>query len=136
MSVRDEVIREEGRVKHVYQDHLGFWTLGVGFLVDKRKGGEIPDAVIDFWLDYKLEEIRKHLDRVLPWWKTQPQRVQDGLVNMAFQLGVGGLLEFKNMLAALKAGDYPAAQAHARKSKWCEEDTPARAERVIAGFHA
>lgn len=27
---------DEGRVPHAYQDHLGYWTIGVGHLVDKR----------------------------------------------------------------------------------------------------
>lgn len=25
-------------VPHAYQDHLGYWTIGVGRLIDKRKG--------------------------------------------------------------------------------------------------
>jgi lysozyme len=33
--------KEEGFVPHVYKDHLGYWTIGHGILVDERKGGGI-----------------------------------------------------------------------------------------------
>ena len=29
--------RDEGRVRHAYQDHLGYWTIGVGRLIDARR---------------------------------------------------------------------------------------------------
>ena len=35
----EQLRRNEGEVLHAYQDHLGFWTIGVGRLIDKRKGG-------------------------------------------------------------------------------------------------
>lgn len=38
---------------HAYQDSLGYWTIGVGFLIDGRKGGRLPDAVRDFVLSMK-----------------------------------------------------------------------------------
>ena len=37
---RDKIIAllslHEGRVEHAYQDSLGYWTIGVGHLIDKR----------------------------------------------------------------------------------------------------
>ena len=48
---------------------------------------------------------------------------------MAYQLGVHGVLEFKEMLASLERGDCQAARRQALESAWARE-TPARAKRV------
>jgi lysozyme len=45
----------------------------------------------------------------------------DVLVNMAFNLGVNGLLRFKKMLAAVEAGDYLTASKEMLNSKWAEQ---------------
>ena len=48
--------KEEGVVKHAYQDHLGYWTIGVGRLIDKRKGGGLSDEEIDYLLGNDIEK--------------------------------------------------------------------------------
>lgn len=132
--IRADLIREEGDVPYAYKDHLGYWTIGVGFLIDKDKGGRLPDAVRDFWLDHVLDEIEAGLDRNISWWRTLPEGAQRALMEMAYQLGIGGLLEFKNMLAALQKGDPDTAIKEALDSKWAKQDTPERAKRVTGLF--
>src|SRR3546814_8754747 len=44
------IYREEGRIPHAYQDSLGYWTIGVGRLIDKRKGGRLTNVEIDMLL--------------------------------------------------------------------------------------
>lgn len=53
------------------------------------------------------------------------------LVNMSFQLGVDGLLGFKNSLALMEEGKYTFAADNMLKSKWAEQ-TPGRAKRIAA----
>ncbi len=43
------------------------------------------------------------------------------LIDMAYNLGVGGLLGFKRALAAVEAGDFPAAAAHMMDSRWAAQ---------------
>jgi lysozyme len=129
-----ELEGDEGRVPYAHQDHKGYWTAGVGFLIDKDKGGRIPDAVIDFWLDYLVKEREKQLDQRLPWWRTLSDARQRAILNMAWQLGVSGLLGFPKMLRALQAGNWGEAYLQALDSKWARVDTPARAQRVAAMF--
>ena len=57
--------------------------------------------------------------------KNQPLSV---LISMAYQLGVDGLAEFKNMLAAIKDERWQEAETHALDSLWAKQ-TPARAKR-------
>lgn len=128
-EIRKEIKREEGWRGTVYQDSLGFWTIGYGFLVDSRKGDKLPLSVAEQWLDYKIQEKIDALDAALPWWKSQPDEVQNALLNMSYQMGVEGLLKFKNTLALIKAGKYADAADNALKSLWAKQ-TPERAKRV------
>jgi lysozyme len=59
----------------------------------------------------------------------QPADVQRALANMVYQLGVRGLLGFRNMLSALRAGDRLAAADHCLDSEYARQ-TPERALRV------
>lgn len=43
--IKKQLIRDEGNVPYAYSDSLGYLTIGVGFLIDKRKGGRLPEAV-------------------------------------------------------------------------------------------
>mgnify|MGYP005873536599 CR=1 FL=1 len=121
--------RHEGFVPHAYQDHLGYWTLGTGFLIDQRKGGAIPQAVNDFWLDYNIIQIESELRQRLTWWVTLSPNRRRAMVNMAYQLGVTGLMRFERMLAALERRDWAAAHAEALDSDWAVQ-TPERAREV------
>lgn len=130
-DLRADLIRDEGIVLHVYDDSLGFATLGVGRLVDKRRGGGITEAEAMYLLDNDITRVGQALLRRLPQFPLYPEIVRRALLNMAFQLGVSGLLAFKNMIAALDAEDYQAAATAALDSKWCRQ-TPARAQRIAA----
>ena len=48
---------------------------------------------------------------------------------MTFQMGLGGVLKFKKMLAALQVKDYTTARREALNSAWARQ-TPQRAKRV------
>lgn len=126
-----ELERDEGRVPHAYQDHLGYWTIGIGRLVDKRKGGRLRDDEIDYLL---ANDIREAIADIadLPAWqavKNDPVRAR-ALLNMRFQLGGAGLRGFVNSLRFIAAKDWGRAADNLRQSKWFQQ-TPARAARVI-----
>jgi lysozyme len=124
-----DLIRDEGFKRHAYQDHLGYWTIGVGRLIDARRGGGLSDEEIRYLLKNDIARIEKDLDEKLPWWRELSERRQRALANLAFQLGTGGLLEFSNMLDALEDGDHAKAAEEALDSKWAVQ-TPQRAQRI------
>ena len=115
---------------HAYQDNRPekYWTIGVGRLIDKRRGGGLSDDEIEYLLNNDIKRCIADLDSALPWWKSLDPVRQRVLTNLRFQLGLDGLLGFKNTLAALKRGDYKAAAAGLRASKLYQQ-TPARTER-------
>lgn len=130
MDIFEQLRRDEGEVLHAYQDHLGYWTIGVGHLIDKRKHGEIPPHISQLLLEYDVREVTLALHRKLPWLASLDPVRQFALVNMGFQLGIEGLMGFQRMLACLRDGRFAEAETHALDSKWAKQDTPARAKRV------
>ena len=50
MNLAQLLEAREGRVAHAYIDSEGYTTIGVGRLIDKRKGGRLTDREIDYLL--------------------------------------------------------------------------------------
>lgn len=128
-----EMLRHEEGVRYKpYKDHLGYWTIGVGHLIDPSKGakwieGPLTDAQVDALLD---EDIAK-VERGLPEWMRDLDPVRYAImVDMAFQMGVAGLMGFKNTLANVRAGRYTQAADNMQQSLWYRQ-TPNRANRRI-----
>jgi lysozyme len=115
------LILHEDVVPYAYKDSLGYWTIGVGFLIDKAKGGRMPQPVIDFWLDYELKETAKELEASAPWTTGLDEVRLAVLVDMAYNLGVPGLLKFTTTLGHVKAGNYAAASETMLQSKWATQ---------------
>ena len=128
-ELRADLISDEGMVLHAYQDSLGYWTIGIGRLIDKARDGGITEEEAHYLLDNDIRRVSKDLGQRLPAFRLYPEGVRRALLNMAFQMGVGGLLRFRRMLKALDAEDYETAAAEALQSKWASQ-TPARAARV------
>lgn len=131
--MRTELVKQlkadEGVIPHAYPDHLGYLTIGVGRLIDKRKGGGLRPDEITYLLNNDIDNRIEALTRALPWFQDLDDARKGVLLNMAFQLGTEGLLGFKNTLAMVRDGDYAAAADGMLASKWAAQ-TPARAKRM------
>lgn len=122
--------RDEGDKPTVYNDHLGYATIGVGRLIDPRKPGAglRPDEVA-YLLNNDIDDRIEALTRRLPWFQDLDDVRKGVLLNMAFQMGVDGLLKFVNTLAMVRAGDYDKASVGMLNSLWAKQ-TPERAKRL------
>jgi len=128
-NIVKQLKQEEGEVLHAYKDHLGFLTIGVGILIDKRKGGGITNEESDYLLVNRLSSIYKELVISLPWLDKLNEAREAVLVEMAFQMGIEGLLKFKDTLAKIKASDFEGAASSMLSSLWSRQ-TPGRANRM------
>lgn len=136
--LKADLIREEGKELKVYPDHLGKLTCGIGHLIVKGdpEYGKPKDTPIteERCQELFLKDVKRTTDGLfaaLPWLHEKPQHVQRALVNMAFQLGVQGLVGFRNTLMYIRRGEYEVARSNALQSRWASQ-TPARARRVLA----
>lgn len=133
------IAKDEGCRLEPYKDSLGWWTVGVGHLIDRRKGGVLPawmkpsfpleQAEVDQLLKHDIRGRESTLDISVPWWRGLSDVRRAVLLSMAFQLGTGGLLKFMNMLRAAEKGQWAEAAEGMRHSLWYRQ-TPARAERL------
>ena len=91
--LRETIIRHEGTRLDMYQDTLGIWTVGVGHNI-QEKG--ISQAVMELMLEEDLAEAVSELKRSVSFFSKMPEQVQEALVNLAFNMGIPRLMQFKN----------------------------------------
>ena len=125
----EQLRRDEGEVLTAYTDTLGFLTIGVGRMIDRRKGGGISREESAYLLNNDIARVDAELRSRLPWFGSLDEVRQASLINMGFQLGVSGLMEFTRSLGCIRDGRFAEAETHLLASKWAQQ-TPARARRV------
>jgi len=125
--------RHEGWRSHAYQDSMGYWTIGYGRLIDERKGGGISREEGDVLLSNDVESKLDELDSLMPWWRSLDEVRQVAIANMAFNLGVSGLMAFSNTLKALQDHDWDRAAREALNSRWARQ-VGSRAQEIAQMF--
>lgn len=128
-ALMEDLVRDEGEVLHAYPDSETYLTIGVGRLVDPRRGGGISREESRYLLGHDIDSVEADLDRALPWWREMTEARQRALANMCFNLGLTRLLAFRVTLGHLQAGRYEYAAREALKSKWAKQ-VGERAERL------
>lgn len=71
-----------------------------------------------YLLQNDVAAVKSQLRSALNWFDAQPEDVQVVLCNMCFNLGIGGLLRFRNFLAAVKSARWATAADHMLSSQW------------------
>jgi len=131
MNIVDQLRRDEGESPTCYQDHLGYWTIGVGRMIDARKGGGLRPDEVAYLLNNDIISRREALKDALPFFAELSSARQGVLINMAFNMGVAGLLKFKQMLAAVEAQHWGIAAKEMLDSNWARQ-VPKRAVRLAS----
>ena len=132
-EIKSEIKKEEGFRDTVYDDHLGFATIGYGHLIkpsDNFKTGIKYDYKtldklfeVDFQIAYQDSmDLYKDLDIA--------DEAKEIIIHMCFQLGKPKTAKFKKMFEALRNKDYTTAGFEMEDSLWAKKHTPARAHRL------
>ena len=129
VDLKKQLKRDEGVVNHAYEDSLGFLTIGVGRLIDSRRGGGLAPDEIEYLLNNDIKEKTAQVLAALPWASKLSEPRLAVLINMAFQMGVRGLLQFKRTLGSIEDGQFAEAAAEMLESKWAQQ-TSTRAHRL------
>tara|TARA_Y100000034_G_scaffold112773_1_gene147078 strand:- start:318 stop:764 length:447 start_codon:yes stop_codon:yes gene_type:complete len=129
--VRDTLIEdikmEEGYRSSVYLDTLEKPTIGYGFLIDSL---ELQEDICQLILMRKLEKLIKTIKFNFKWFDDMPEKVQDVVINICYQLGVSGFSKFKKTIQFMKNKQWDKASIEMLDSKWAREQTPQRALRL------
>lgn len=141
MDLRQQLKRDEGERLEVYLDSRGIRTGGVGHNleahgIDWPVGTPIPQEVSDQWLDADIATATSTLKQAMPWTiGLTPPRL-GALINMCFNLGIGGLLRFHRTLTFLEDNAFTKASEEMLKSEWSKQvgDRATRlSEQVLTG---
>ena len=114
-KLAEQLEKHEGLKLKPYLDTVGKLTLGIGRNLED-KGITRDEAFV--MLNNDVDYFYKKLDAELPFFKTLNDARQNVLVNMAFNLGVYGLLSFKMTLRLIEYGDFENASNEMLDSKW------------------
>lgn len=123
-----QLIQDEGLRLRPYRCTAGRLTIGVGRNLDDR--GITEDEAL-MLLENDINSFWEQLTAAQPWIASAPEPVQEALLNMAFNLGLGSLLGFKNTLALMQGGEYQQAARAMLESHWARQ-VGARATRLAA----
>lgn len=126
-----ELLRDEGFVSHAYKDTKGYLTIGIGRLIDERKGGGITREEALYLKRNDIARFKAELDRVAPWWRDLDPVRQRVILNMTFNMGPGWVDTFKNTVRAIREGRWQDAASGMLASQW-HKDVGERAERLAA----
>lgn len=118
IALRQQLIRHEGVTLLPYVDTTGHVTIGCGRnLTDRGISEGEALAMLDVDMQSHVAELRT----ALPWFDRLDEVRQLVLADLAFNVGVPGLLKFKATLAAVEGGDYATAAAQMLKSRWAAQ---------------
>jgi lysozyme len=125
----DQLKKDEGYSPLSFWD-LKQWTWGYGTKAPSGPGLPISQEDAE-------AELSKKVDLAIKEYKSLFSEItieindtrQHALVNMIYNLGAKGVSNFKNMLAAIRTGDWKSAANHARASLWYRQVTK-RARRI------
>ena len=116
----------EGERLKPYRCTAGKLTIGVGRNLDDRGITSEESAML---LDNDIRLLEIELFRALPWASALDDVRQRVLLDMAFNLGLPGLLQFKRTLEAIRTGQYQQAATMMLDSLWARQ-VGQRAERL------
>jgi len=121
------LIRDEGLRLKPYKDTVGKLTIGIGRNLDDRGITEEEARIL---LGNDIKECETQVQNRLPWAFEMDYPRYAVLINMAFNLGINGLLGFKNALVAMRAENWSVAAEEMLDSKWARQ-VGDRANRLV-----
>ncbi len=129
-KLKEQIKRHEGEVLEIYEDSLGYLTLGVGHLIQKSDpehgqpaGTPVSQEVVDMYYE---DDFIKHVEETKhvvgkDVFDGLPSEIQEVLVNMCFNLGGTRLGKFKNMLNAVEDHDWSRMAVEMEDSRWFKQ---------------
>lgn len=120
MTIDEQLERDEGLRLSLYTDTAGKVSIGYGRnLTDCG----ISKVEAQFMLSRDIMRVEQQLEETWPWTQTLSDARKGALLNLAFNLGIHGLSEFRNFLTSMETGQWEDAAAHLLDSKAAKQLT-------------
>tara|TARA_Y100000310_G_scaffold279978_1_gene299437 strand:+ start:3458 stop:3868 length:411 start_codon:yes stop_codon:yes gene_type:complete len=116
--IKKQLMDHEGYGPKVYEDTVGILTIGYGRNLEDKG---ITEAEAEYLLVNDIREVENELRERLPFFRNLSSIRQEVLIDMGYNLGCKGLMNFRRMLAALEDEDYELAADEMLDSKWATQ---------------
>tara|TARA_R110000824_G_scaffold300370_1_gene488380 strand:- start:3051 stop:3482 length:432 start_codon:yes stop_codon:yes gene_type:complete len=131
-KLKNEIKKEEGYRNVVYQDTLGFATIGYGHLVkknekfikDKKYDRKVLEKIFNYDVTIAIQDAKKLCEGI------ENEEVIEIIAHMCFQLGRPKTAKFVKMFEAIRNKDYYEAGLQMEDSLWAKKHTPRRAREL------
>jgi lysozyme len=133
-TLQQRIMRHEGFVAFPKIDVAPMYVIGYGHDITETEAkgmyaNGISQSDAQTLLASDIAKCKQEVKNDLPWSQGLSGLKQEILEEMAFQIGIEGLLEFKNMLACAQKGDDAGVAENMLASDWHDE-TPERCEEL------
>jgi len=116
--IKETLIKHEGLKLDMYKCSAGVWTIGVGHNLEDKG---ISKRVAEIMLAEDIGDSLDDLERNIAYFYDLPEAAQEALVNLAFNMGIPRLMQFKKTLAYLRSGDYKKAADELLDSRYASQ---------------
>jgi lysozyme len=130
-KLREQLVVHEGLRLKPYRDTVGVWTIGVGRNmqanpiedeIGRRVGPEgITRAEAMLLLRNDINRTVRDVRNNISFFDRLSEPRQHVIVDMAFNLGITGLLKFKKTLSSIEKGAYHQAAVEMLDSTWAQQ---------------
>lgn len=131
-ELKEEIKLHEGFVPRTYADSLGKRTIGYGHLCVEPEqwddDKEYTKEELNVVFEKDFNEALKNAEHLIGE-RSINDTAKEVIIEMVFQLGIGGVGKFKKLWSALDREDYGEASFQMLDSLWAKQ-TPARAGKL------
>lgn len=124
MDLIEQLKRDEGLRLTAYADTEGIMTIGYGHNLQSHGQGSIQTCTheqAEAWLQEDAATACAQLSKHLPWTDSLDDARRGVLQNMAFNLGIAGLLSFHRTLTMISMDNFTGAAEAMLESKWAHQ---------------
>ncbi len=130
MSLQDVakklISQQEGRKSFPYTDTTGHLTIGIGRNLT-TKG--LSSDEIDYLFQNDINEVIQEITKIYSGFQSLSEARQAVLCSMAINMGIGGVMSFRQMFLSLENQNYKGAAEAMLNSLWARQ-VPSRAQQL------
>lgn len=116
--LRKQITKHEGIEYKLYRCTSDKLTIGVGRNIEDR--GISHDTAMQM-LDEDIDICINELQQTVSYWDDLPERVQEALINLCFNMGIKRLMAFKKTFGYLREGMFDKAADELLDSRYANQ---------------
>lgn len=141
-ALKERLIWEEGLKRKPYLDTMGIKTIGVGHNMMANplpqwmqehldEHGELEEYMVFTLLEKDIDKAEQAARKIFDSFNEFSDNRKVAVVDLLFNMGATTFSKFITTIAAIRNGQWDAAAAALKNSKWYRQVQPARSEGII-----